>query len=262
MKKLLLILMASTLLLGACKKKKGDEESSLEPKQEQKGFAINYTATWCGPCGNWGAPLIHQYADDAPGGAIITVHASGDPMHNSDLYGSFRADRTTNGGIPSFWVADNFTNSNSAMTSFLSSHTDPVAAADYKYEVKDGKAKVDVKVKFFDSAQGEYYLSVLLLESGIPGGQSAPGNYQQNGTNDANYTHDFVLRASSDATNAYGELIVTDPSADQEIDKSYSIDVDSSWDSSKVYPVCIIWKRDSSNGKPYYKYINSLKKTH
>ncbi len=259
MKKLLLLFLASSLIFTACKKKnKDDEEQQLEPKQEQKGFAINYTATWCGPCGSWGEPLIHSYADDAPEGAIICAHAGGDPM-NTNLIGVFEQDRTSGGGIPSFWVGDNSTQSNGAMNSLLN-QGDAMAGVDYKYEVKDGKINVDAKVKFFEAGQGEYYLSVLVLEDGIPGGTSAPSNYQQNGVSDPNYTHDFVLRASAQANNPYGELIATNPASDDEVDKSYSIDLNASWDTDNVYAVCIIWKKDTSGGRPYYKYINALKK--
>jgi len=253
--KLLLLLFSFTLAITSCKKDKEDEEKTLEPTQEQKGFAINYTATWCGPCGAWGAPLIHDYSEDAPNGAVICAHASNDPMNN-DLYYSFRADRTTGGGIPSFWVGDVKTDASSAMTNLLN-QPDPECGVDYSYKVEDGKITVKTKVKFFEAGQGEYYLSVIILEDGIPGGSSAPSNYQQNGAA-SDYEHDFVLRASAEHGNAYGELIVTDPSSGKVIDGEYTIDLESSWDD--VYAVCIVWRKDTSSGRPYYKYVNSLKK--
>ena len=259
--KSLLVLLLSVFLLTnvSCKKDK-DEEKQLNPTQEQKGFAINYTGTWCGACGSWGAPLIHQYADDAPNGAVICVHVSSytaDPMENSGLSQSFEGDRTTNGGVPSFWVGDNFTHSNSAMTSLLN-QPDPECGVDFSYKVKNNKMTVKTKVKFFEEGQGDYYLSVFVLEDGIPGGTSAPANYQQNGTNDPDYTHDFVLRASAQGNRAYGELIATDPTSGKEIDGEYTIDLESDWDD--VYAVCVIWRKDMSNGRPYYKYVNALKK--
>ncbi len=261
--KSLLLLLSSVFLLTtvSCKKKKDeDDEKQLKPTQEQKGFAINYTGTWCGACGSWGAPLIHQYAEDAPNGAVICVHLSSytsDPMENSALSQSFEIDRTTGGYVPSFWIGDVNDNSNSAMTSLLNQPV-PECGVDYSYEIKNGKMTVKTKVKFFDDGQGEYYLSVLVLEDGIPGGSSAPSNYQQNGTNDPNFTHDFVLRASADQNRAYGHVIATDPSSGDVIDGDYTIDLDGSW--NDVYAVCIVWRKDISNGRPYYKYVNALKR--
>ena len=263
MKKLFYLFILTGLLFTACKKddtsedeQQEDQYASLEPTQEQRGFAINYTAAWCSPCGNWGAPLIHDYANDAPTGAVICAHASGDPMHNQALYASFKSDRTTGGGIPAFWVGDVKTHQSSAMN-YLLNQASP-CGIDYKYEVKDGKMTVDVKVKFFEQAQGDYFLSVLVLEDGIQGGTSAPQDYQQHGTNDSNYTHDFVLRASSTGNIAYGESMVSDPAKDYEFTKTYTIDVDASW--NDVYPVCIVWRFDGAGDAPHYKYVNSLKK--
>ncbi len=197
-----------------------------------------------------GAPLIHDYAEDAPQGAIICAHASGDPMTNG-LYTSFRSDRTTGGGIPSFWVGDIKTSTSNAMLNLLAQPA--IAGVDYKYSVDGTTMKVDVKVKFFNSGQGDYYLSVIVLEDGIDG----TGDFDQNGA-PATYHHDFVLRESSVPGNAYGEMIVTDPVAGKVIEKNYTIDLDASWDD--VYPVCIIWKKDVAGQHPYYKFINSLKK--
>jgi hypothetical protein len=262
MKKLLYLFVAAGLLMTtACKKDKdgeGDDENGLNPTQTQNGFAINYTATWCGHCGNWGAPLIHDYAKDAPNGVAICAHASGDPMNNS-LYNSFRGDRTTGGGIPSFWVGDQKTTNKGAMKAMLNQAVP--CGVDDKYSVSDGKMTVDTKVKFFQGAQGDYYLSVLVLEDGINGNSSA-GQYKQSGTSQSypndDYKHDFVLRASAQSGNAYGEMIVQNPEADKEIEKSYTINVDASW--KNPYAVCIIWKKDASGGAPNYKFVNSLKK--
>jgi len=264
MKKFFYLLMLTGILFTACKKdddsedSQGDEQSqTLAPTQEQRGFAINYTGSWCYYCGQWGAGLIHDYANEAPDGAVICAH-TGDPMSNP-LFNSFTSDRTTGGGVPSFWVGDvkiDQDNVNSAMPALL--NQTPVAGVDFNYSVKDGEMKVDVMVKFFEQTQGDYYLSVLVLEDGIPGGNDAPSDYQQNGTSDPNYKHDFVLRASATGNLAYGESIAVNPAKDEEVTKSYTINVESSWDD--IYAVCIVWKYDNSNGKPYYKYINSLKK--
>jgi len=259
MKKFVLLLLLTTLTLNSCKKDKNSQKP-LSPTQEQKGFAINYTATWCGYCGSWGAPLIHDYSNDAPEGAIICTHASGDPMHNN-LYNSFKNDRTTNGGIPTHWVGDILTQSSSAMTNLLSQV--PVAGVDYRYKINGNSIDIDTKVKFFENTQGDYYLSVLILEDGIEGNSSA-GSYAQSGTSQSypndDYKHDFVLRASSVQGQAYGELIATAPSNNKVIEKSYSIDIDPTWSKNNIYPVCIIWKYENTGQKPNFKFINSLKK--
>ncbi len=256
MKKFSLILLTFVLVLGACKKDK--EEEGLTPTSTQNGFAINYTATWCGYCGDWGAPLIHKYGTDATKGVVICSHASGDPMNNS-LYTDFKADRTTGGGIPSFWVGDSKTTADDAMTNLLASGS-ATAGVDYSYEVSGTTMTVKTKTKFFSPDAGDYYMSILILEDGI-NGNSSSGQYKQNGVTNSypndDYHHDFVLRASASGS-AYGTAIATDPANEAEIDKDYTITIDPAW--NKPYPVIIIWKYEPSGSAPHFKYINSLKK--
>jgi hypothetical protein len=258
MKKLLLAFLAFGLVFSACKKDDDAGDAGLSPSQTQNGFAINYTATWCGHCGDWGAPLIHDYADAAPNGVAICAHGSNDPMNNS-LYSSFSSDRTTGGGIPSFWVGDEKTTSGGAMTALLGQAA--TAGVDYDYSVEGTTMTVNTKTKFFAAGTGQYYLSVLVLEDGIDGSSSA-GSYAQGGTSNSypndDYKHDFVLRAAATSGNAYGELISTDPAKDSEVDKTYTITLDATW--KNPYAVCIIWKYDASSGAPEFKYINALKK--
>jgi len=255
MKRFQLLLVAFLVAATFSNCKKEDEVQKLAPKQTQNGFAINYTAKWCGPCGSWGAPAIHALHDvDADKVVAITAHAGGDPMHNRALYYSFGAQdqRPTGGGIPAFYVGDNKTYSTSAMTNLLAQT--PVAGMDMKSSKKDGKMKVDAQVKFFEDGTGEYYLSILMLEDGIDGGTSAPSDYQQNGTSDPNYKHDFVLRASHVQGNSYGELIATNPAKNKTFDVSAEMDIESGWED--VYPVLLLWHKNT-NG--FYEFVNAFK---
>jgi thiol-disulfide isomerase/thioredoxin len=259
MTKLSIFVLAFVLMVSACKK---DDEvvDSLAPTSTQNGFAVEFTATWCGPCGDWGAPLIHKFGEEAPKGAVISCHASGDPMYDAALYGSFTADRTTGGGIPSFWVANEKTTNSSAMTNLIATGT-AKAGVDYSYEVSGTSMTVKTRTKFFSPDAGEYYISVLVLEDGINGNSTA-GEYKQNGTTNSypndDFHHSYVLRASSVVGNAYGSLLVSNPASSAEIDKDFTITLDASW--KNTYPVVIIWKYNAAASAPQYEYINSLKK--
>ena len=231
---------------------------TLSPQNIQNGFAIQYTATWDSFSGGWGATLLYKYAADAPHGAIISAHLSGDPMKTQLSY-SFVYDRFHGGGIPSFYVGDDKTTNTNSMIALL--NTTANCGIDYSYSTSGNNMYVKTKTKFFSSMQGNYYLSVLVLEDSIDGSSNATSGYVQLGTgttypND-DYFHNFVLRASSVIDSAYGELIVQNPGLNIEIDKSYTIALDSSW--VKPYPVCIIWKYVGGS-KPEYHYINALKR--
>ena len=261
MKKLLFILMAFALVASACTKTDDDDNggddggsSGLNPTAKQNGFSIVYTATWCHYCGQWGAPRIHDYANDAPNGVMICNHVN-DPMTNNGLLKSFSDDRKYN-GEPHFWVGDDETYQKNAMKDLLAKG-DAIAGVDYTYSVSGGVMTVKTSVKFFAAGSGDYYLSVLVLEDGIAGDKNA-GQYAQHGvSNPDDYKHDYVLRKSAVTGKAYGEKIVSSPAKDKTINKEYKISVDASW--KNPYAVALIWKKESG-AAPQYKYINSLKK--
>ena len=255
MKKFAILLLVPLFVFYSCKKdEEADNPQDYTPKQEKWGLAINYTATWCGPCGDWGAPLIHELSETGDVVAI-TVHVSGDPMFNSALYSSFNADRPAGGGIPSFWIGDNKTTSVSAMTALL--EQTPVAGIAIESEKNGSTITVKTKTRFFEAGSGKYFLSVLILEDGIDGSSSA-GDYEQNGVADpTSYKHDFVLRASGVAGNSYGEMIITSPEKDVVVEKEYEITLNPAW-GQDVYPVAILWQVDLS-GSPNFKFINAIK---
>ncbi len=257
MKRYNLLLIAILIVFFSCKKDQNEDPSSsdnLVVLKQQWGFALNYTAAWCGPCGNWGAPLIHQFAE-AGNVVAVTAHASGDPMYNQALYSSFENVRTDGGGIPAFWVGDKKSTNMSDMTVLLAQT--PKAGIAIQSSMNENTMTVKAKIQFFETDPGDYYLSILILESGIDGSSSS-GEYAQNGTsNPDSYKHDFVLRASSQTGNAYGEIITTDPAAGFSIDKEYTLNISTSW-TNVVYPVAILWRKNPE-GIPKYEFVNAVK---
>jgi hypothetical protein len=257
MKKLLLPLIALALVFSSCDKDKDDDTpKGIVVKKEQWAFAINYTATWCAPCGSSGAPVIKKVGA-MPRVLAITAHASNDPMYVQPLYSAFSSERTTGGGIPSFWVNDQKTTTSStegAVQTALSLL--PSAALGMEATREGAVYKVKVKGEWYTAGTGEYYLSVLLLEDGIDGSASA-GTYKQNGTSDPNYEHLYVLRASA-TTNLYGDMVVSNPAIGATFEKDYSINILPDW-TKTVYPVAILWKHDTSGDKPHYKFVNAFK---
>ncbi len=174
-------------------------------------------------------------------------------MYNASLYVSFKNVRQTGGGIPSFWVGDIRTTEPEAMTELLSQT--PIAGIGITSSTNDNSMNINTQVEFFEDADGEYYLAVLILESGIDGSSSA-GSYAQSGTaNPSSYEHDFVLRTSFTEYNVYGIHILTDPLNGDTSNNEFTISLNSGWN-KYVYPVAILWKKDDSS-IPKYKFINA-----
>lgn len=233
-----------------------DDGSCVTIEQKQGVFAINYTATWCGPCGSWGAPKIHDIEAAAENVVAITAHANNDPMHVSTLYSSFQGSRPSGGGIPAFWVGDTDDGGVSTVENWATQT--PPAGLEFSSSRDGDVLSVTADAYFFEAVNGTYYMSVYILEDGIDGSNSAPSNYQQNGvSNPDSYKHDFVLRTAATPNAAYGEMIAQGAiEANTSFSKSYDITLDPSWDD--VYVAVCLWELDSGNN--FYKFVNALKK--
>lgn len=256
MKKILIFTLSVFFLFSSCSKDDTDsnEPGALVPLQQQFGFALNYTASWCGPCGDWGAPLIHDL-EEAGNVVAITAHASNDPMYKAALYSSFDAERPVGGGIPSFYIGDFSSTNMSDMEALLAQI--PKAGIAMNYTIDGLTMTINTKTEFFSTRTGIFNLVVLILEDGIDGSASS-GQFEQNGVaNPDSYTHDFVLRASSSNNHVYGEEIISDPSKGDAVEKQFSIALSDDW-LNDVYPVVILWKKNSLE-TPAFQFVNAVK---
>jgi len=244
--------------LLACKK--DSDENSINGYQ-QWALVFNYTATWCSYCGIWGAPLMHDL--NALSRVVpVSIHTNGDPMY-TELMDDLASDRETGNSIPAFWIGD--TKTNNQQESFdqviaLKAQL-PVAGLNLSYEFEGNSIKVDVKTIFLKNLDGDFFLNIFLLEDGIDGSSSS-GNYKQAGTSqsypDDDYEHNFVLRTTQNEENVYGEQIISNPSSDETINKSYIINLNDNWE-QQIYPVAVLWQYLPEGAKPHYIFINAIK---
>lgn len=260
MKQITVLLLAMMVVFAGCQKdeeENNDDTQKLQPTADVKGFSIEWTSITCGICGSTGGPLLSKFGEDGPNGAMIAIHVnSSDAMQvPNSVYFAFKEDRPSGGGIPSFWVGDEkiSTSDENAVLDQVNG-PDAEAGVALDYSINGNTMSIETMTKFFTDAQATYYLSVLVLEDGIDGGDNAPTGYQQAG-GASDYKHNFVYR--TEATPTMGEVIATMPDADDEISKNYTVELDSEW--NNPYPVAIIYKYDA-NATVKYSYVNSYRK--
>jgi len=263
MKKLIYLFVIVLVVVVSCKKDNTTTTTTptttLNPVQKQWGFVLEYTATWCYYCGQWGASTMDTLCNSSHYVAGISCHASSDPMYNATLNASFEADRTDGGGIPSFWIGDNANYDASTLSSLLAQTA--TAALDLNYTKSGSTITVNTETKFFTAGTGNYFLSVYLIESGIDGSTTAPTAYVQNNPpNPATYVHKRVLRTSSIPSNAFGESIVNGSvAAGKTINKTYTLTVDPTW-TKTLNVIAVLWNYNSAAAVPQYKFVNCIQK--
>lgn len=216
---------------------------NLTPGIAQWGLVINYTANWCGPCGQWGVPLLNNAVNLTKVVGIV-VKASGDPQYNATIYNSFVNDRVTGGGIPAFWMGDVTTTAIGPLNTLLA--RTPKASIAMKHEIVGDSMIVYSSVNTLTGfTPGDYFLSVVVQEDGLL--------YSQTGITDPNYKHKLVARRAYKDL-AYGETVTLTSGVKNNF--RHAIKLESAWVKANCYASVVLYKKEGTT-KPLYKFVNA-----
>ena len=225
-------------------------EAQTVPNRQQS-LITKITASWCPNCGGWGWDFYENiYADNSNKALMIKAHYSGDLENQvaQDFAANFNVNYQ-----PYFILGNdnqNVTPSNaSSKRNSIKTMVDdiyltsPIVNTGLIVEKNGNTLNVATKTHFFQQTQGEYYLGVYVIESGIVSFQQGIGN---------NAVHNNVIRASF-SDNSFGELLddgtITESS---EYLHDFSIDL-GSWNIVDLEIAIIIWQKVGDS----YQYVNS-----
>lgn len=255
MKPIITLLLAGGLCL---------EAQAQVPVSKSVPIINKTTATWCGPCGQWGWELFDEIITDNKPKAIL-MGTYGDEA--SDLFnqtaGDFYDDFCSGAGWPAFAVNGanrtaysssggiytSTTRNNCKMVSDSFAATTPLASTGYTYKITGNTLTVNTKTKFWQATSGNYFVGVYVIEDGVMNTQAG-----QSGT----VAHHYVLRGSISAGASFGVSIVNGSvTSGQTYDKSFTYTLPANWNKSKLQVVTMIWKKSSGPG---YDFINANNK--
>ena len=219
----------------------------------QNSLITKVTASWCINCGTWGWEFFENVLEENQNNAtFIRAHYSGDlaTAAAQDLANGLGAN-----GQPIFYFGEErlFVNSGNIATeaSALKIMVDENAAktpiantAIIAGDLVDGKIDMTANTKFFQEAEGEFYLSILLLENGVVNPQSGQGS---------NTVHNNILRAAA-TSNAFGDLLVSGTvDTDTEFQSDFVFDLDPSWNEDNLSVSFILWNKVGDN----FEFVNT-----
>ncbi len=218
---------------------------------KQYSLFYKYTATWCGPCGDWGGPAFVSDCDALTGKVLaFTIQCSDDfaTASNGEMYTALSA-KWPYGGTPNFQCNNVAlgTNDGGAFAEVATRNAmDADAGVGIHYTIgagpNVGKLNINAYVKFFNAVNGEYYVGIYILHKEIVKGQNTAGGM------DATYEHHHVMM--SHVTGVFG-----DPVASGAIGagKVYNLGFVFPYtdipdlDLTKMEVVGIIWKKNGAN---------------
>lgn len=223
-------------------------------EQQQRSLITKRTADWCPYCGTWGwaffKAAIEQNEDKA---ILMAAHYDGGLANPAaeeitDNFGGFYQPKfflnETQLGVTSGNVIAKLEYLKPLVDSIF--EVAPVANCGFDLTYENGELKADAVVKFFQAAQGEYYLGLYLLEDSVVAYQNSIG---------PNAIHRHLFRFPF-TEETFGQPIANgDVSAGQEFDLNFALPIgDPTGYNYEV--VGIIWKKEGDKYKPVNVWSN------
>ncbi|MFN7117005.1 MAG: Omp28-related outer membrane protein [Saprospiraceae bacterium] len=236
-------------------------QTNLEVPTTQKSLVTKHTATWCPFCGSpesW--DLQNFFADslDGKNAVVLSAHQSS----SSSLYSV--AGRDLLAKFPGvvyqpefFFNTTKITGEESAIKTTIVNQVNQAAgqAAAVQtglkatYVLSNDSLVVSTKTKFFQAAQGEYRLAILLVEKEVMATQAARTGMQR---------HKRVVRRTITA-NVDGVVLADgNIAANTELERNFSIKWNNQYNLDNIELVTIIWKRNTTNNRLEFVNTNEV----
>ncbi len=231
------------------------QEISVPPVQ--KSLVTKHTATWCTICGGASWDVYESMVQNLEEKAVVlSAHISS----SSKLYSPTAVSLLNNFDVavyqPEFYFNNTKISSsgNSGNATTLNTMTAKVEEAAAKipmvqsglrifYETATDSLRIQVKTKFFEQTEGEYSLSVLLLERFVTEQQASRGSA---------VTHKRILRKAltGDPNKAIGPLLASGTiAANAEFDWGTAIKWNNQYNLNNIEIVTIVWKLNPLTNK-------------
>lgn len=278
MKKLLAFAAIVAISFMGCKK---DDDNSGTPtggggggglvvEEKNMGLYNKLTATWCGPCGQWGWTLNETIITAVEANAVVmgTYADNGTSYNNTLFYNStaagFKSSFSPSSGWPDFCANGKqktqfsgsggiySTQTKDSVIATINNHVAAEVKANsaFTYTIDGDTLTIIARAKFFKdmNASSAYYLGAYIIEDDA----MAPQNGITNNT--TNTAHHHVLRGSA-SNSTWGELITSPSTTGSTFDFTFKKVLPATWNKANLEVATIIWEKVGST----YKFVNANK---
>ncbi len=234
------------------------------PVNRSMAIVQKATATWCGPCGQWGWTLQEDITADnmsaaTPNGFVFACYGS----NTSNYYNKVADTLTSWGQSWPNWAVNNVNRTAFSLTGGIyttTTRTDikkavdsfaaiaPTASTGFRYTISGNTLTFNTVTKFWKAATGAYALAVYIIEDSVYG--------IQNGQTGSVYHHSVLRGRISGAT--YGDQIATGTTAvNSSFTRNYTYSIDPTWNKAHLKFVTVLWKLNGATWQ--VENANSLK---
>lgn len=250
MKKALLLVPAVALMftVSSCKKEVPPQEIN-NISTTYKPLVFKFTATWCGPCGAYGYPVIKDILTQH--GSKVTVLSvnsdddinSGTPPGAGGLQSFFNVSGIPTLGVNLGEVSTDVEGVNGGIDLARTQHPKAKAGIGFSMKIEGNNAVISTKTVAFEALTGRYSLAVYLTEDGIVEDQS--------GLAGTDNVHDHVFRSAADGLSWGAPIITTSCEAGAKFDKVFTVPIPTEVrNRDNLHAIVVLYKIDSASLEP------------
>ncbi len=228
---------------------------NLEVPEKQMSLVTKHTATWCPICGLEAWDIQKYFLDNLDGNnaIVLTAHISSTSKLYSQTAKELLATYQNVVYQPEFFFnTTKVTGNDDAIKTGMLDKVNqaaqqmPVAQTGIlvTYNAATDTLKVHTNTKFFQTVEGEYQLSILLLEREV---------YETQASRSSNELHRNIIRKSLNS-NTFGPIIASgNTAANTEISREVAVKWNNQYDLDNIQIVTILWKRNATK----YDFVNT-----
>ena len=256
-----IVLLSLTLLLFAT-----DLVAQISVSSTRKALYNKRTASWCGPCGEWGDLVDGNIVHNADNKAVIfklTSSSTGalySPVcaqlfdhydtRGHDAYPNFYVNAVNRTEYTPFGISTSTTrlNCSNKIASFYRETGADVNAGFIVNQTADSII-VDVTTEFFSELTGDFFTGVYVLEDSITYLQKVTGS------GNVSTTANHFMRASLAGSTVFGQPVGSGTvPAGTKVNGHFSTAINPSWKPADLHVITVVWKADTGD---VYRVLNS-----
>lgn len=217
--------------------------------ETQQTLITKFTASWCGECGSWAWPMLHQLRDSLPNEVVFAAAHVENSFLQSDIALEWEANFTST-EVPKLYLNRMHVPANAGTAADVYQHlldtitslyqTPPVVNVGIETSWEGDLLHVNTRTLFFQNANGAFYLGVYLLENNFMAAQGGFSGW---------VAHQWLLRkAVTDLP--FGSLLAFgQQAAGTEFLRSFTTSV-SEWNIDQLDVMAVVWRREGNHYIP------------
>jgi hypothetical protein len=217
--------------------------------ETQQTLITKFTASWCGECGSWAWPLLHQLRDSLPTEVIFAAAHVDNSFLQSDIALEWKTNFAST-GVPRLYLNGMQVLASAGTAADVLQHlldtisglhqVPPVVNVGIETAWDGDLLQINTRTLFFQNTNGAFYLGVYLLENNVMAAQGGFSGW---------VSHQWLLRTAVTDLPFGSLLSFGQQQAGTNFLRSFSTST-GNWNIDHLDVMAVVWRREGNQYFP------------